>query len=211
MIRPLFTIGHSNYSPERFVELLQLHGITALADVRSIPYSRYLPHVNQAGLKSYLAQADIRYVFLGKELGARPDNPDCYVDGKARYENIAATEAFQRGLKRILTGLQQHRIALMCAEKDPLTCHRAILVCRNLVQFNLEIGHIHPDGSIEYHENLEDRMLAIHGLQEQGTGNQLSLFEPVTGPTLSRDERLVLAYQVQGDKIAYVEKDYVRP
>ncbi|MCT0254987.1 MULTISPECIES: DUF488 domain-containing protein [unclassified Synechocystis] len=78
------------------------HGITALADVRSSSYSPYLPHFNKQALQAYLPMAEIRYVFLGAELGARPDNPDCYVDGKAPYEKIATTDAFQRGIERLL-------------------------------------------------------------------------------------------------------------
>lgn len=203
---PLFTIGHSNHSPEKFVALLEEHGITALADVRSMPYSRYLPHFNQPALQVLLPQAEIRYVFLGAELGARPDNPDCYAEGKALYEKIAATDAFQKGLQRLLNGAKDHRIALMCAEKDPLTCHRAILVCQHLLAFNLEIGHIHSNGELEYHEDLEERMLKAQGLQDPEPVAQLSLFTESSKPCLDRPTRLRQAYQQQGDKIAYVEK-----
>jgi len=198
---PLFTIGHSNHNPERFLELLQQHGVTALADVRSAPYSRYLSHFNKSTLQTLLPEAEIRYVFLGAELGARTDNPDCYIDGKAIYEKIAATDAFQQGLQRVLKGLQSHRIALMCAEKDPITCHRAILVCQHLVPFNLEIAHIHSDGTLEFHEDLEERLL-----DQDPPGDQLSLFAEESSPVLSRAERLRQAYQKQGYKIAYVEK-----
>ncbi|MEG3438979.1 DUF488 domain-containing protein [Pannus brasiliensis CCIBt3594] len=205
-MKPLFTIGHSNHSPERFLELLQQHGVTALADVRSSPYSRYLPHFNRVPLQSYLARSGIRYVFLGAELGARPNNPDCYVEGKALYEKIAGTESFQRGLQRVLKGVQSYRVALMCAEKDPLTCHRAILVCQHLVPFNLEIGHIHSDGEVEFHENLEERMLRLHHLEDPAPALQLSLFADSIDPPLDRAERLRIAYQKQGDKIAFVEQ-----
>ena len=203
---PLFTIGHSNHSPEKFISLLEEHGITALADVRSMPYSRYLPHFNQPALQALLPQAEIRYVFLGAELGARPDNPDCYMEGKALYEKIAATDVFQKGLQRLLNGAKDHRIALMCAEKDPLICHRAILVCQHLLVFNLEIGHIHSNGDLEYHEDLEERMLKAQGLQDPEPVAQLSLFPEPPKPYLDRSTRLRQAYQQQGEKIAYVEK-----
>ncbi len=207
-MQPLFTIGHSQHSLENFIALLQQHNVTALADVRSMPYSRRLPQFNHAVLEKNLPQVEIRYVFLGKELGARPDNPNCYVEGRALYENIAATPEFAQGIQRILKGVQSHRIALMCAEKDPLTCHRAILVCQHLVPFNLEIGHIHSDGSLEYHENLEDRMLKLHDLQDPQTENQLMLFAELMEPQVSRAERLKEAYHRQGLKIAYVEKNH---
>ena len=207
-MQPLFTIGHSNYSSERLLELLEYHGVSALADVRSMPYSRYLPHFNKPALQEYLPQADIRYVFLGEELGARPNDPSCYVDGKAVYEKIAATEAFQKGLQRLLKGLQNYRIALLCAEKDPLTCHRAILVCQHLVPSNLEIGHIHSDGELEFHQDLEERMLKLYNLQDPVPTNQLSLFSETQAPTLDRTERMRQAYQKQSDKIAYIEHEH---
>lgn len=207
-MQPLYTLGHSNHSPEKFLDLLQSQGITALADVRSAPYSRYLPHFNQQALKPLLAQAEIRYVFLGAELGARPSEPTCYQEGKALYERISALPAFAEGLKRLLKGAQDHRIALMCAEKDPITCHRAILVCQHLAPFNLEIAHIHSNGELEYHEDLEERLLGLHQLQDPPAGGQLSLFLAETAPLGDRETRLQKAYQLQGDKIAYVEKDH---
>ncbi|APB33404.1 hypothetical protein GlitD10_1084 [Gloeomargarita lithophora Alchichica-D10] len=207
-MQPLFTIGHSQHSLESFIVLLQQHNVTALADVRSMPYSRRLPQFNRPVLEKNLPQAEIRYAFLGKELGARPEDSHCYVDGKALYENIAVTSGFSQGINRILKGVRSHRIALMCAEKDPVTCHRAILVCQHLLPFNLEIGHILTDGSLEYHEDLEDRLLKLHDLQDPEPSNQLSLFSEPTGQKSSREERLKEAYHRQGLKIAYVEKEH---
>lgn len=210
--KELLTIGHSNHSIEAFISLLGQHGITALADVRSHPYSRYLPHFTQSALKASLANAGIRYVFLGKELGARPNNPDCYVDGKALYEKIAATELFAEGIQRLLKGAETYKISLMCAEKDPITCHRAILVCQNLRPFELEINHILSDGNLESHNHLEERMLDLHGLSDtqQNKPKQLSLFDAVEStdpPIRHKEERLKQAYHLQGDKIAYQEKN----
>lgn len=205
---PIFTIGHSNHSPTDFLERLQQHNINALVDVRSTPYSRYLPHFNKSALQAHLPEAEIHYVFLGAELGARPEDPNCYFESKAIYEKIAQTEAFHYGLKRLLQGAQNYRIALMCAEKDPLTCHRAILVCQHLVPFNLEIAHIHSNGELECHEDLEERMLNKNNLQDPPKYKQLSLLSVMDADIeLDRDERIRQAYQKQGEKIAYVEKD----
>src|SRR5436189_261050 len=107
----LFTIGHSTHEPARFIELLKQHGVRAVADVRSSPYSRFNPHFNRETMKTWLKQAGLWYVFLGVELGARRDEPECYVNGKARYDLIAKTPAFAHGLKRIRVGLSEHRIA----------------------------------------------------------------------------------------------------
>jgi uncharacterized protein (DUF488 family) len=153
----IFTIGHSNQGIKEFIELLHKHEITAVADVRSHPYSRYLPHFSQAALKQSLESDRIRYVFLGKELGARPDNPDCYIEGKALYAKIAATDLFAEGIQRILEGVKKYKIALMCAEKDPLT--------------------IKSDGILESQIELEKRLLAKYGFNQP---QQLSLFETLS-------------------------------
>ncbi|NET57126.1 MAG: DUF488 domain-containing protein [Symploca sp. SIO2E6] len=207
----LFTIGHSNHTIESFISLLQQHGITALADVRSHPYSRFLSHFKRQELKEALARVGIYYVFLGKELGARPDNSECYINGKAVYEKIAATDTFGEGIQKILQGSKKYHIALMCAEKDPLTCHRAILVCQHLRQFDLEINHILKNGDLESHHHLEDRMLAKHSLTKFAGAKespvQLSLFEPESTDLPTREECLAKAYILQGDEIAYVEKE----
>lgn len=209
----LFTVGHSNHTIEEFITLLQKHGVTAVADVRSHPYSKYLPHFNQKLLKASLSDAGIRYVFLGKELGARSNNPNCYVDGKAVYEKIASTKEFNDGIQRILKGAESYNISLMCAEKDPITCHRAVLVCQHLRESNLDINHILKNGDLESHHNLEERLLELHALKpaEQIQQVQLSLFEDIllSQSSLieySREQSLKKAYQLQGDNIAYVEK-----
>lgn len=203
----LFSIGHSNHEIDAFISLLQKHQVTAVADVRSHPYSRFLSHFNRSSLQEFLAKEGIQYVFLGRELGARPSNPDCYINGKAVYERIALTDAFHQGIKRLQKGLKKHKISLMCAEKDPLTCHRAILVCQHLRDFDIPINHILKNGDLESHEHLEDRMLVKHGFRDFGDSQevQLSLFSPQILPT--REECLSQAYRLQGDEIAYVEPD----
>lgn len=210
----LFTIGHSNHSIDTFIALLNKHGITAVADVRSHPYSRYLPHFSQSALKSALLNAGIQYVFLGRELGARSADQSCYVEGKALYEKIAATELFSEGIQRLITGAEKYKISLMCAEQDPIECHRAVLVCQHLRKANLDIHHILKNSDLESHQHLEDRMLILHGLshseRKEVTPKQLSLFdEPQVTEVIeqrSREDCLQEAYKLQGDKIAYVEK-----
>lgn len=201
IVHSLFTIGHSNHSWESFLALIQSVGVEAIADVRSHPYSRRYPHFSQKILKPALQQAGIQYVFLGKELGARPKDRTCYQDGKAVYGNIAATERFQHGIQRLKKGATQYRIALFCAEQDPLTCHRTILICPHLKQDLFAIQHIHKSGELESQAQLEARLLATHDLQPDETG-QLSLF---ASDTLNRDALLQQAYQLQGDRIAYTD------
>ncbi|WP_225880462.1 DUF488 domain-containing protein [Anabaenopsis elenkinii] len=187
----MFTIGHSNHSIENFIALLQQHGITAVADVRSSPYSRRFPHFNQAALQKSLASVDIAYVSLGDNLGARPDEPSCYVDGMAPYDLISATKGFATGLNRLIQGAKQYQITLMCAEQDPIVCHRAILVCPHLKKTDLQINHIHKNGDLESHDCLEDRLLKQHNLsnflpKNKNYVKQLSLFDTQATDTIEK-------------------------
>lgn len=186
----ILTIGHSDHSWEAFLQLLLQHHVDAVADVRSMPYSRFHPQFNREALQSGLKTSGLFYVFLGEELGARRSEPDCYVDGKARYELIAKAPRFQEGLSRVREGAAKYRIALLCAEKDPLTCHRTILVCRHLRKDLIPILHILQDGRIESHHDAEQRLLSIAG-------------KPGPDLFISETEAIEDAYDVQGERIAY--------
>jgi len=159
----VFTIGHSNHSSERFLALLQSAGVTAIADVRSIPQSRRCPQFGRARIERWLADAGIAYVFLGAELGGRPQAPALLRDGRPDYERMAATPAFRAGLDRVLKGAVRHRIALMCAERDPIDCHRFLLVSRHLHEGGAQLRHILADGSLEPQEATELRLFARTG------------------------------------------------
>src|SRR5262245_1344313 len=118
----LYTIGHSTHSCSQFLDLLVQHRISAICDVRSAPYSRLHPQFNRESLQRELARHHIAYVFLGEELGARSSDPSCYEAGKVQYDRLAATDAFRQGIERVKQGIQRYRVALMCAEQDPLAC-----------------------------------------------------------------------------------------
>ena len=130
----LFTIGHSNHPAGRFLEMLRQHRIELIADVRSVPHSRRHPQFNREALAEELGQAGIGYEFLGRELGARADDPLLYEDGRVSYSRLAATGLFQFGLDRLRELAASRRTAIMCAEKEPLDCHRTLLVARNLLK-----------------------------------------------------------------------------
>ncbi len=158
----LFTIGHSNHSIERFLELARGAGITAIADVRSTPASRRYPWFNQARLAPRLAEENIAYVPLGDALGGRPRDPRFYrEDGVADYEAMARTDEFLAGLDRVTDGARRYRVCLMCAEREPLDCHRCLLVARALAERGFAIGHVLADGAIEPHAHTEERLLAL--------------------------------------------------
>jgi uncharacterized protein (DUF488 family) len=186
----VFTIGHSNLEFVRFVALLNQHGIQGVADVRSSPYSQYNPQYNRESLQRALRKQGIAYVFLGEELGARRSEPECYVKGRADYSLIAQTSAFRRGVDRILQGTAKMRVVIMCAEKDPLQCHRCILISPRLRERGIEVLHILSEGSLETQEQAECRLAQLFELPER------ELFR-------STEEIVADAYRRQGEKIAY--------
>ncbi len=190
MSREIFTIGHSNHLFPEFLKLLQKYDISAVCDVRSTPYSSRNPQFNRELLQEELPENNIAYIYLGQELGARPKDPACYKYGRVQYSQVALAPAFQQGLVRVRKGIQNHRIALMCAEKDPITCHRTILVCRNLKAPDISIQHILYDGELESLKNSEQRLQKLLGL-EQG-----ELFQNSFDPTEK-------AYDIQSQQIAY--------
>lgn len=190
MHRTLLTIGHSTHPLDVFVDLLKKHEVEAICDVRSVPYSQFNPQFNRESLKKALERERIAYVFLGKELGARSDNPEAYIEGRVQYNYLADEPTFLKGLDRLRNGIARYRVALMCAERDPLTCHRTILVCREMRSASLAIEHILADGSIETGRAAEKRLMTMTGLEPDMFHNEQDCIER--------------AYDKQADAIAYV-------
>src|SRR5262249_17638429 len=161
----LLSIGHSNHAIETLLRLLQDAGVTAVADVRSRPVSGRYPQFNRSELESALRSSDILYVFLGDLLGGRPGQPSVY-DGEGRvdYERVRATAFFQRGLDRLIAGAEEHRIAMLCAEEDPLDCHRGLMIAPALVERGIAPSHLRGDGSLDTTETTERRLLVTTGV-----------------------------------------------
>ncbi len=189
MSAAIYTIGHSNHAALRFVDLLQAAGIECVADVRSVPFSRRNPQFSQKVLMASLKDAGIAYWFLGDALGARPKDETCYEDGKVSYARIAATEAFGNAIGALIERSLSQRIALMCAEKEPLDCHRTILVGRALAQRGVALHHIHADARIEPHAALEERLLHL-------AKEHVDLLS-------DRDAALARAYDKRGRQMAF--------
>lgn len=192
----VYSIGYSKFEIPDFIDTLKRFKISAVADVRSVPFSKFKPDFNKDLLKSELNKYGIKYVFLGEFCGARIDDNSCYVEGKVDFSIVAKTKKFQEGLTRILQGSKEYNIAIMCAEKDPITCHRTILVSRELSKTGVEIKHIYPDNTTELHNDLEYRLMKMFGL------HQLDI------TMRSQEERLNEAYIKQGDKISYESKEF---
>jgi uncharacterized protein (DUF488 family) len=193
----LFSIGHSNIPVERFVAMLRATNIAAIADVRSTPASRFCPWFSAKNLAPLLAREGIDYLFYGDALGGRPRDQNLYRDGIADYEAMARQPDFNAGIARLLADAAPRRakggLCLMCAERDPLDCHRCLLVARALAGRGMTFGHILHDGRIEPHTAIEKRLLEL-------ANKECDLF--ATG----QDEQLTAAYRRRARAVAYRAK-----
>jgi len=166
----VYSIGHSDHESETLIALLGRHGVTTVVDVRSQPYSRWVPQANRETLARALKDAGLTYVFMGDILGGRPSDASLYEVGEDTenpagnhpdYARIAATPTFQAGIQQLLTLAQSTSVAMMCSEGDHRRCHRALLITPSLLEQGAQVIHIHPDGETS---------------QAQPAPKQLSLF-----------------------------------
>ncbi len=195
-IKPtVYTIGYSPHTLESFLSILEKHSITALVDVRSQPYSAYRPEYNYKNLKKVMPEKGIQYVFLGRQLGARFEDDSVYIDGRADYDRIAGHHLFHEGMRRLEGLTRNNTVVLMCAEKDPLTCHRTILISRHLKNC-IKVLHVMSDGGLEQHEDTEKRLLRLFEMDQPEL--------PVLGRSV--ESKLEIAYAKQGKKIVYKSK-----
>lgn len=191
----VFTIGHSSHSLETFVMLLQKHGITALVDVRSSPFSHFTPQFNRINLEQETRKHHIEYMFLGRQLGGRPKDSSCYENGEVQFDRLTRTELFQKGINLVIREAQRHIIALMCSEKDPLQCHRFLPISDVLVKHNINVAHILADGNLKSHEEMVKEM--VKKLPDPAGSAQDDLF----------DSKEKLVFLLQEKRIAYVDKE----
>lgn len=197
--KTIYTIGHSTQSVEDFINLLKLHSINCVVDVRSTPYSQYASQFNERDIKYALKQAGIQYIYMGREFGARRDNKDLYDEsGKLDFEKTATDADFINGVNRIKEGLEKgYTIALMCTEKEPQDCHRCILVGRTFNDLEgIRVDNIRIDGSLISQDEI-GKMLIEKYFPERG---QVSLF---TTDNKTEKEYLDEAYRNRGQEIAY--------
>ena len=190
--RPILTIGHSRHSWERFTALLDGAGVEAIADIRTAPRSRFSPQFNKDAMREALAARGVGYIFLGKELGGRPQSQELYTDGVADYEKMVASPEFRLGLDRLMEIAARSNVAAMCSEADPLECHRCLLVGRALAEEGADVRHILASGKIVAHEEVEERLLSLENLAEDLLAS-------------SREERLAEAYRARSRKFAFAQ------
>ncbi len=195
----IYTIGHSSHKIEFFLNLLKSNNINCLVDVRSMPYSKYTPQFNVNGLKRFLNSNGLHYMFLGEELGARREDRSLYtIEGYLDFEKVSKTHLFNLGIERIETGIEKGcHIALMCAEKDPIDCHRSILVAREFHKLNYSVNNILENGKIQTQEDLEKRLLDMYFPDRM----QLTLFD--VEERKSDSELIEQAYRLRNKDMGY--------
>ncbi|MCU0346093.1 MAG: DUF488 domain-containing protein [Saprospiraceae bacterium] len=201
MPKPIIhTIGHSNLAADDFLHLLQAHGIDCVVDVRSTPASQYNPQYNKPALAEFLKENDIVYLHFGKEFGARHTNPKLQDEtGKVDFEKVQATADFRLGIERLRQGVDKGYFpALMCAEAEPLDCHRFSMISNRLEQEGFEVVHILKDGVTATHDELEQTLLKKFAKKLP----QPTIFEPEIGPK----EQLQAAYRLHNQLVGWSQK-----
>ncbi len=165
----LYTIGYSGFDIDNFLLALKKYSIGALVDVRTSPHSAYYTIYDRENIKNILNRENIFYLFLGKELGARPEDGALYTRHIADFKKISNSESFIEACKRIRQGIEMFPICMMCAEKDPINCHRTVLVAnafRNRYP-EVSIFHIHSDLKIERQDRIDRRIMALYNLEQE--------------------------------------------
>jgi uncharacterized protein (DUF488 family) len=169
----LFTIGHSNLEMSALLGILIRHEIHVVCDVRSRPGSFRFPQFNREPLMAQLATAKIIYQFFGDQFGGRPLDSRYYrPDGLVDYAARRKAPDFEEALDRLLGFLQDKNVVVMCAEEDPLHCHRFLMICPAVVQRGVVPSHLRRGATLETQRDAEDRLLQLHGFADV-TSNSL--------------------------------------
>ena len=194
MKKIIYTVGYTSFPIDEFIRVLRERGIGCLIDVRSTPRSSYYTDFDAPILKETLKENGILYRNYAREFGARQEDPSLYPNGYLDFEKFAATEAFNEGIAKVDAGVGRgYTFAMMCAEKDPLNCHRCILVGRKFKEHGYAVVHL-ESGRTETQEEIEERLLDRYFPAR----NQLSLFD-----TRSEEELLAEAYRKRNAEIGY--------
>lgn len=165
----LFTIGYSNHELAHFTDLLDAHGITHIADVRSVPYSKFMADFTKDRLSAFLRAHGFTYSWVGDRLGGKWENHTNSA-GLRDDSAVFSDPGFREGLVDLMRNALRKPTVIMCAEEDPRRCHRhkliasallrqAIPECRKLD--SITVRHIRADGSTEDASGLE---VAVQGI-----------------------------------------------
>lgn len=201
----IYTIGHSNYSFEKLIDMLKKYNINCVVDIRAIPYSKYNTQYNKEVFEKSLRNKGFIYIYMADEFGAKRQNKESYnEEGYADFKKVINEESFKSGINRLKNGCNKgYRIVLLGAMQEPIRCPRAILLGRELIKAGFDVKHIMHEGCIKNQEQLEGKLLDKY-FQDR---NQLTI-DSLLGSELSREEMIEKSYELANKEIGYrIEKN----
>lgn len=196
----IYTIGHSNYTMERLIDMLEYYNINCVVDIRGTPYSKYNIQFDKETIRYTLTNAGFVYIYMGKELAAKRIRKNSYNnEGYSNFEEVIKEEEFKRGVERLKNGCEKgYKIILLGAMQDPIRCHRSILVGRELVKNDFDVKHILDDYSIVTQDDIEEMLLNKYFSNR----NQITI-EYLTGNSLNNEEMINEGYKLANREIGY--------
>lgn len=196
----IYTIGHSNYTMERLIDMLEYYNINCVVDIRGTPYSKYNIQFDKETIRYTLTNAGFVYIYMGKELAAKRIRKNSYNnEGYSNFEEVIKEEEFKRGVERLKNGCEKgYKIILLGAMQDPIRCHRSILVGRELVKNDFDVKHILDDYSIVSQDDIEEMLLNKYFSNR----NQITI-EDLTGNSLNNEEMINEGYKLANREIGY--------
>ncbi|WP_449390075.1 DUF488 domain-containing protein [Clostridium sp. ETTB3] len=196
----IYTIGHSNYTMERLIDMLEYYNINCVVDIRGTPYSKYNIQFDKEAIRYTLTNAGFVYIYMGKELAAKRIRKNSYNnEGYSNFEEVIKEEEFKRGVERLKNGCEKgYKIILLGAMQDPIRCHRSILVGRELVKNDFDVKHILDDYSIVTQDDIEEMLLNKYFSNR----NQITI-EDLTGNSLNNKEMINEGYKLANREIGY--------
>ena len=196
----IYTIGHSNYTMERLIDMLEYYNINCVVDIRGTPYSKYNIQFDKETIRYTLTNAGFVYIYMGKELAAKRIRKNSYNnEGYSNFEEVIKEEEFKRGVERLKNGCEKgYKIILLGAMQDPIRCHRSILGGRELVKNDFDVKHILDDYSIVTQDDIEEMLLNKYFSNR----NQITI-EDLTGNSLNNEEMINEGYKLANREIGY--------
>ena len=196
----IYTRGHSNYTLERLIDMLEYYNINCVVDIRGTPYSKYNIQFDKEAIRYTLTNAGFVYIYMGKELAAKRIRKNSYNnEGYSNFEEVIKEEEFKRGVERLKNGCEKgYKIILLGAMQDPIRCHRSILVGRELVKNDFDVKHILDDYSIVTQDDIEEMLLNKYFSNR----NQITI-EDLTGNSLNNEEMINEGYKLANREIGY--------
>lgn len=192
----IFTIGYAGFKIDDFIKILKKYHINSLIDVRSMPFSKFHSEYNKPIFSKVLHDSGIIYRNYKKEFGARQDDRKYYPNGYLDFSMFTKSQVFLEGMDKIIKAIPLgYKFVLMCSEKDPITCHRNIMIAKAFYNNGISINNILSDGSIITQSDIETRLLDMY----YPGRDQLSLF----AEQLSLEEMIQNSYKFQNEKIGY--------